>query len=254
MRHEAVEEDDIARLGLHRLKRQPVAFQRMPLLPDEPLLVPASGDFEAAILECGRIDRDHRGEEQRRVDAPSRLLILMGRETTAARQLEIDLVLEQHGLAAQQRARPGDQAALPQQGVEPGMERTEILDPLNEPAPGLDQAVLVVNHLAPRHFRRGGDFLGPLIQLATRGRLEEAAHHKEAGTLEFSQLGRCRLPAHAMSSGSTVLSARRKSSAKSISIQGSPVTSSKPRPFPPRASTMSRIGSSYSALVRASAR
>src|SRR5262249_3381658 len=151
------EENHITGLCRHRFESQTLALQRTPLFADQPLLVPAGCDLEAPILDVGRIDRDHDGQEKRRIYTPSRLLILMRRETTAARQFEIDLIFEQDGLATEQRARPGDQITVAQQTVEPGMERTEILDPLYYPPPGLDQAVLVINHVAARRLRGGGD-------------------------------------------------------------------------------------------------
>jgi len=103
VRHEAVEEDYVPRVGLHRGERQSVRFERSPFLAEQSLLVPGRGDLQAAVFERGRVDTDHRGEKQGCMDAPARLLVLMELEPAAASQLEVDLVLEQHGFVTEDR-------------------------------------------------------------------------------------------------------------------------------------------------------
>src|SRR4051794_4373126 len=149
-------------------------------------------------------------------------------ETAAARQLEIDLVLEQHGLVAEQRACPGDQPAVPQKDIEAGIERAHILDALHDPSPGLGQAALEIDHRASREFWCGGDLLRPASEVGTPGRFEEAADEEEAGETKSPQLfGRGPI-GHAIRFGSTAVSARCTSSGKSISIHGRSLMSSKP--------------------------
>src|ERR1043165_5310333 len=171
-------------------------------------------------------------------------------ETAAARQLEIDFVLEQHGLVTEQRASPGDQLAVPQNGIQSGIERAHILDALHDPSPGLGQAVLVIDHVPSGEFWCPGDLLRPASEVGTLGGVEEAADNEEAGAIEFRQLFGRRPMAHAIRFGSTTISARCASSGKSISIHGRSLMSSKPKSRPPCARTISRIGSSYSRWVR----
>src|SRR5437868_1888318 len=141
-------------------------------------------------------------------------------ETAATRQLEIDLVLEQHRLVTEQRACPGDQPAVPQKGIEAGIERAHILDALHDPSPGLGQAVLVIDHVASGEFRCGGDLLRPASEGGTLGRFEEAADDEEAGAMDFRQLFGRGPAAYGIRFGSTGGSARCTSVGKAISSLG----------------------------------
>src|ERR1044071_8761820 len=58
VRHEAIEEDHVARLGLHRGERQPVCVERSPFLAEQPLLVSARGDFQTPVFERGLVYAD----------------------------------------------------------------------------------------------------------------------------------------------------------------------------------------------------
>ena len=67
---------------------------------------------------------------------------------------------------------------------------------------------------------------------------------------ETGDFAGCRTLSHASSSGATLRRAIMTSDGKSISIHGKPLISSYPNPRPARASSRSRIGSSYSSSSR----
>src|SRR3546814_11593344 len=75
----------------------------------------------------------------RRIARPAGLLILMRLESAAARQLEVDLFLEQAGGFPQELFDRSTQSAVANQIVERRMIRTEILDPLADAARVIQQ-------------------------------------------------------------------------------------------------------------------
>src|SRR5208337_1719200 len=106
VREEAVEEDDVARLRRHGAQGNPghlLERDRAPFLADEPVEArPADGYLQATVLDGGLVDADHRRGEEGRIARPPGLLVLMQLEAGTARLLEVDLLLEQHGRAAEQ--------------------------------------------------------------------------------------------------------------------------------------------------------
>src|SRR6185312_829021 len=142
--------------------------ERLPLVPDESASVVAGGQLEAAVLARGVVDADHRGDEQVRVDAPARLLVLVGLEAVAPRQLEVDLVLEEHrGLAEQRGGGPAELVALAQ-GREAGVERAEVLDALEHALARLQQARLEVHHAVAGHHHEAVPLEHPCGRLCRR--------------------------------------------------------------------------------------
>src|SRR5580658_1503770 len=164
------------------------------------------------------------------------------------------------------------------QVVEAGVERAEILDPLDQPPAGFGEAVLMVDPVLAWHFGSGLELAGPTQDVAGLLRTEEVAHDqvavaRHAGTFLLRGFtlggggGWFEHGAHAISSGSRAC-AFATSSGKSISVQGRPLMSSKPNragvaaspglpvsvglpaSFRLLAMIMSRMGSSYSMARR----
>ena len=106
------------------------------------------------------------------------------------------------------------------------MERAKILDALHDTLAGKHEAVLVIDHLPPRHFRFRGDLIGPARDIRESLWLEEAARHQEAIPLEGGQFSESGAGSHASSCGTTTRRAVSTSTGKSISIQGRPLMSS----------------------------
>ena len=157
---------------------------------------------------------------------------------------------------------------MPNNVVEGGMEGAEVFDALDDAAARLGEAVLVIDHVPAREFRGVGEFFGPAEQIVGFCAIEEITHDEEAvavhgvefglkGQAQEAWAGGCCLKsrAHAANSGRRDM-ALCTSSAKSISVQGRPVTSSKPNrlalapEFGALLRIMSRIGSSYSICRR----
>src|ERR1700678_3663601 len=104
MGYVAVEKQHVAGLCRYRLEIEVPYFlggQWGPFAPDQPGLARAGCHFQAAIFDRRSIDGDHRRDEQGCIGRPSSLLILMRFESSAARHLEIDLLLEEHRRLAQ---------------------------------------------------------------------------------------------------------------------------------------------------------
>src|SRR5580693_6173920 len=152
------------------------------------------------------------------------------------------------------------------QVVEAGVERAEILDPLDQAPAGFGEAVLVVDPVPAWDFGSGLELAGPAQDVAGLVRTEEVAHDqvavaRHAGTFLLRGFaaggghGWFEHGAHATSSGSRAC-AFATSSGKSISVQGRPLMSSKPKwawfaaSFRLLAMIMSRMGSSYSMARR----
>ena len=115
--------------------------QRGPLLSEQAFPVSPGRHFQAAVFQRGRVNRDHRCDENRRIAAPAGLLILVRLEAGSAGHLEVDFVFEQHDRAAHQCGRPAQpERAVPDQRVKFGVKRAEIFDPLNHATPWFGQA------------------------------------------------------------------------------------------------------------------
>jgi len=150
-----IEEHDVAGLGRHRTgihAAHVVGGEGRPLIADESPRVVSRGQLQAPVPRGGGIDADHRGDEQVGVGAPARLLVLMGLEAVAPGQLEVDLVLEEHGRLAEEPGREAAQLVAVAQGREAGMERAEVLDPLEHPLSRTEQARLEVHHAPARRL------------------------------------------------------------------------------------------------------
>src|SRR5882757_4916112 len=158
MRNEAVEEDHVTGRSRHRLQFEPALIQWAPFLADEALPIAAGRDLQTAVVQGRRIERHHGADEDRRIATPAGLLVLMRLEAPASRHLEIDLVLEEHYRTAHQRTDPTRQRTVANQPFKTCMEGREIFDPLNDPPPGLGQAVLAINPMSAGLLRRGLQF------------------------------------------------------------------------------------------------
>jgi hypothetical protein len=123
-------------------------------------------ELETAVLDSGVVDAHERGQEERGEDRPARLLILMRLEAGPARHLEVDLVLEERHRPTEQGR--GDLREPPrEQRAEALVVRLEILDAVPDSGPRLGAVRLPVDHVTARHFRPGGELIGPRAE--TRG-------------------------------------------------------------------------------------
>src|ERR1700722_708241 len=59
----AIEEDDIPGCSRYRFQAQPLLFERLPLLADEALTMPAGSHLQAAVFQRGRVQSHHGGDE-----------------------------------------------------------------------------------------------------------------------------------------------------------------------------------------------
>src|SRR5215831_9281115 len=187
VRRVGIEEYRVARAGRHRLRAEAahvVIGERRPLFADEPAGVVSGAQLEAAVLGCGGVDAEHGGDEQVGVCPPAGLLVLVRLEAAPARQLEVDLVLEEDGRLTE---KPGDGAAelvaLAQLG-EPGVERAKVLDPLQHAVVRTQEARLEVLHGAPGHLGQTLQLVGPRRDPGDFPLVEEAPHYHEAVSLE----------------------------------------------------------------------
>src|ERR1700678_4604086 len=104
MGYVAVEKQHVAGLCRNRLEIEGPHFLGGPwgpFTPDQPRLARAGCHFQAAIFDRRWIDGDQRRDEQGGIGRPPSLLILMRFESSAARHLEIDLLLEERRRFAQ---------------------------------------------------------------------------------------------------------------------------------------------------------
>ena len=109
----------------------------------------------------------------------------MGLEAVAARQLEVDLVLEEHGRLPEELGHGAAQLVTVAQGGKAGMERAEILDPLEHALSGTQQARLEVHHLSTGNLGETLQLIGPRRDPLHLPRVEQAGYHHEAVALEL---------------------------------------------------------------------
>ena len=135
--------------------------------------------FQASVLGRRRVDADQGRHEQRRVERPSGLLILVRFKACATRHFEIDLVLEQDRRRAEQRLDSALQATL-HQAVEARVNGAEILDPLYQAHAGIIEAGFVVHHMGTGLFRPACEFIRPGGNLHRLRRREESRRRHPA--------------------------------------------------------------------------
>src|SRR5262249_1454422 len=151
-----------------------------PLGSDQSPSVAARCQLEAPV-RLGRVVDGHQGrDEQRRVDAPSGLLILVRLEAVAARQLEVDLVLEEDGRLAEEGVDAAEELVPVEERLESRVVRIEVLDAVHQPPPRLAEALLAVDHPDAGLLRPGLNLLGGTSELGDLTGAEEAAADEEA--------------------------------------------------------------------------
>jgi len=118
--------------------------------------------------------------EQRRVDRPTGLLILMRFEPPTTRHLEVDLVLEKHGWAAEQ---PFDSPLQPTPAdhcVETGVVPAEVFDALDYPHTRIEEAWLAIDHLRARNLGQCFRLVCKAVDLGQFSRRKEARRGQPA--------------------------------------------------------------------------
>jgi hypothetical protein len=187
VRRVGIEEHRIARPRRDRTTPEAshvVVGERLPFFPDEPARVVSGAELEAAVLGGGGVDADHGGDEEIGVGAPAGLLVLMRLEAVAARKLEVDLVLEEDGRLAEEPGHRAAELAAVAQVRELGVERAEVLDPLQHALAWTQEARLEVLHGSPGHLGETLELVGPRRNLRDFLLVEELWNHHEAVTLE----------------------------------------------------------------------
>src|SRR5262249_19853349 len=107
------------------------------------------------------------------------LNVLVQREAAAARQLEVDLLLEEHGIVVEDVGHRVGDARVADDGVEIGVGLDELLDAGEHARARLGEAVLEVHHL-PSDFRRAArELVDPGAMPAGFVRHEKAAEDEE---------------------------------------------------------------------------
>src|SRR4030095_8989448 len=178
-----LEEDDVAGLGGDGTGVEALhvgSGHGGPLAAEEAAGVLTGAELETAILGGGGVDADHGGDEEIGVGAPAGLLVLVGLEAVAAGELEVDLVLEEHGGLAEEGGHGATELGAVAEGGEAGVKGAEVLHALEDALGGVEEAGLEVHHGAAGSFGLSLDLVGPRGDLAGFRRVEETGNHHEA--------------------------------------------------------------------------
>jgi hypothetical protein len=120
--------------------------ERLPLAKELAAMV-AGDELKAAVLERRLVDADRDRDEVTGIALPAGLGILMRLEAVAARHLEVDLLLEQHGFLAEQlTGRSPQHLGKLREAL---MKERDVLDARNETRVGIEPARLVVHPVLP---------------------------------------------------------------------------------------------------------
>ena len=162
----------------------------------------------------------------------------------------IDLFLEQHGRLAEQLRDQRGQCAEPDEAVIGSVERTEILDALDELDARIVPGRLVIDPMTAGELRRLHELPGPAVDGFPLGAAEQAAEDEVPVAREIGQLRAGQLGAAALGAGRVGAAAKKVAHAtrapnlaslrcgriaarawatsvgKSISVHGRPVMSS----------------------------
>ena len=179
MRHPGVEHDHVARPREDRRDVERVhdagAQRAVGILRQEDARAGVARELEAAVVDREGVDGGHQRHVLVDAEVDVGRRVLVRRESGAARQLEVDLVLEQHdGLADAVGEQPEHARAGEERG-KPLVIRDEVLDAGEHLRRRVTAAALVVAHPAAGHLGPGGDLVGPHGEVARHLVAEEGS-------------------------------------------------------------------------------